>query len=569
LTWLGGDLQHECWQAPEPIERGESEGLLWATADGLLMLSLTQPVPREADLAEPTRLAYRRLVQFAWEQGYPALLRLWNYVPHINAGSGDAERYRRFCVGRNIALEEESIAERELCAATAVGTHGERLLVHALAGRIPGIPVENPRQVSAYRYPRIYGPRSPSFARATALERPGGNQALLISGTASIVGHRSLHVGDAGAQLNETVCNLDTLLGEAAQQLDNPGLARFGERSLLRAYLRDRQWGPAVAQRLGEQWPAAHVAILEADICRSDLLVEIEAYHEACPPHHRHNEPIMTSNSHHQSASTAEQPSDGGVAPHPVIREYYADEPSRKQWVNGMFDATAGDYDWINAMMSLGSGRLYRKQALQRLGLDAGMKLLDVGTGTGVIAHAAQQQVGPTGEVVAVDPSEGMLEQARIAGVTHTLPGRAESLPVPADHFDMLTMGYALRHVADLETTFAEYRRVLKPGGKVLLLEITRPRNRVGLAVLKFYLRGVVPLITRIFRRSRKGQTLMRYYWETIEQCVPPETILSALRGAGFEQVNRHVVMGIFSEYTGVKPESASPDARTDDDTNA
>ncbi len=266
----------------------------------------------------------------------------------------------------------------------------------------------------------------------------------------------------------------------------------------------------------------------------------------------------MTSSSNDDRSSAVDRgsASDDGVAPHPVIHRYYADEPSRKQWVNGMFDATAGDYDWINAMMSLGSGRLYRTQALRRQGLDTGMRLLDVGTGTGVIACVAQQRVGSTGEVVAVDPSEGMLEQARAAGVATALPGRAESLPVPAGRFDMLTMGYALRHVADLEVTFAEYLRVLKPGGKVLLLEITRPRNRIGLGALKFYLRGVVPLITRIFRRSRKGQTLMQYYWETIEHCVPPETILAALRSAGFEQVQRHVLLGIFSEYSGVKPGS-------------
>lgn len=244
----------------------------------------------------------------------------------------------------------------------------------------------------------------------------------------------------------------------------------------------------------------------------------------------------------------------GGLSPHPLIQRYYADEPGRKEWVNDMFDATAGDYDWINAMMSLGSGRYYRSTALKRQGLGPGMRLLDVGTGTGVIACAAQQQVGPSGEVVAVDPSEGMLKQARAAGVNTTRVGVGEDLPAPDGHFDMLTMGYALRHVADLETTFSEYLRVLKPGGKVLLLEITRPRNRVGYWILKAYLRGIVPLLTRIFRRSRQGQTLMRYYWDTIEHCVPPETILTALRKAGFESVDRHVVLGIFSEYTGIKP---------------
>lgn len=271
---------------------------------------------------------------------------------------------------------------------------------------------------------------------------------------------------------------------------------------------------------------------------------------------------MTTNNDNASDTAEGQANAGGGVSPHPLISRYYADEPGRKEWVNGMFDATAGDYDWINAMMSLGSGRYYRSTALRRQGLGPGMRLLDVGTGTGVIACAAQQQVGPDGEVIAVDPSEGMLEQARTAGVNTTRLGVGEDLPAPDGYFDMLTMGYALRHVADLETTFREYLRVLKPGGKVLLLEITRPRNRIGYWILKFYLRGIVPLLTRIFRRSRQGQTLMRYYWDTIEYCVPPETILAALRRAGFESVDRHAVLGIFSEYTGIKPSadaSANP----------
>ncbi len=281
LDWLAGDLTQECWLARGPVERGAADDLQWSAADGLLMVSLTVADVRSGDLTEPTRRGYQRLIRFACEQGYPALLRLWNYVPGINEGKGDAERYRRFCVGRNRALEQCGIAERELCAATAVGTHGGRLIIHALAGRAAGTPIENPRQISAYRYPRMYGPRSPSFARATALERPDGGHALLVSGTASIVGHRSLHPGDVSAQLDETMRNLDTLLGEAGQQLGDPGLDRFGAHSLLRVYLRDRRAAATAAQRIGARWPAARMALLEADICRSDLLVEVEAYHES------------------------------------------------------------------------------------------------------------------------------------------------------------------------------------------------------------------------------------------------------------------------------------------------
>lgn len=240
------------------------------------------------------------------------------------------------------------------------------------------------------------------------------------------------------------------------------------------------------------------------------------------------------------------------MPPHPVLPGYYADADSRQARVDAMFDASAPHYDWITAMMSFGSGRNYRAEALRRHGLAEGMSVLDVGTGTGALALIAQEVVGDGGRVLAVDPSAGMLAQARANGVRETVQATGDDIPLDADSFDLLSMGYALRHVADLEATFREYRRLLKPGGKLLLLEITRPRNRLGFWCLRGYMRGVVPMITRVFRRSPEAQELMRYYWDTIENCVPPETILSAMQDAGFSEVRRHVVMGIFSEYTGI-----------------
>lgn len=242
------------------------------------------------------------------------------------------------------------------------------------------------------------------------------------------------------------------------------------------------------------------------------------------------------------------------IAPLPVLKTYFSDEPGRRQTVKTLFDASARHYDWITAMMSFGSGRWYRRDALRRHGLSAGTKLLDVGAGTGVISLIAQEVVGAQGEVIAADPSEGMLAVARDSGVRQTVTAGAEDLPFEANRFDMLTMGYALRHVSDLVLAFREYHRVLRPGGKVLLLEITRPARR-GFAywLLRAYLRGVVPAVTRLFRRSADAEQLMRYYWDTIDQCVPPEIILEALRQAGFQNPSRHVAMGIFSEYSATK----------------
>ena len=244
------------------------------------------------------------------------------------------------------------------------------------------------------------------------------------------------------------------------------------------------------------------------------------------------------------------------AAPHPVLSEYYSTAEDRRERVDQMFDESAVHYDWICNMMSFGSGDMYRRQALLRHGLSEGMKVLDVGAGTGVVSHIAQDITGEGGFVVALDPSRGMLTEAKKLGVKRASMGLGEALPFEDNTFDMLTMGFALRHVADLEKAFEEYQRVLKPGGKILLLEISRPASKLATACLKVYMKGVVPLVTRLFRRSAEAEELMRYYWDTIEQCVPPAEIVEALKSVGLEDASRQVAMGIFSEYTGVKPSS-------------
>jgi demethylmenaquinone methyltransferase/2-methoxy-6-polyprenyl-1,4-benzoquinol methylase len=98
-----------------------------------------------------------------------------------------------------------------------------------------------------------------------------------------------------------------------------------------------------------------------------------------------------------------------------------------------------------------------------------------------------------------------------------------------------------------------EYRRVLKHGGKLLVLEISRPKSRIGLALTKLYFRDFVPFISRVATGSNDAREMMDYYWETIDACVPPDDILDALRKAGFKNVNRRVEFGIFSEYRAEK----------------
>jgi demethylmenaquinone methyltransferase/2-methoxy-6-polyprenyl-1,4-benzoquinol methylase len=217
------------------------------------------------------------------------------------------------------------------------------------------------------------------------------------------------------------------------------------------------------------------------------------------------------------------------------------------------FDQAAGDYDWLNRALSFGSGAWYRKQALLRAGLAPGMSVLDVGSGTGVVAAQAQSIAGREGRVIALDPSLGMLGQATKRGVRRRVRGIAEALPFPDARFDLLSMGYALRHVADLRTTFREYRRVLKPGGKLLLLEITPPASPLARRLLGFYMGRLAPFMARFGRGGRSSRELMEYYWDTIEQCVPPATILQTLEEAGFGSPGRYVEHGMLSEYTGVR----------------
>jgi demethylmenaquinone methyltransferase/2-methoxy-6-polyprenyl-1,4-benzoquinol methylase len=241
------------------------------------------------------------------------------------------------------------------------------------------------------------------------------------------------------------------------------------------------------------------------------------------------------------------------LTPHPPLADYYATAESRRGFVRDIFNNTATDYDRVERVMAFGSGSWHRRRALVRAGLRPGMGVLDVAMGTGLVAREAMAIVGASGQVIGLDPSIGMVSEAKRTLALHAILGRAEQLPVRDASFDFLSMGYALRHVSDLDNTFREYFRVLKPGGCICLLEITRPRGRLALLCLRLYMKGIVPALTRLVTRRPETARLMEYYWDTIAACVPPATILAALARAGFADVQRHAELGIFSAYTGVK----------------
>ena len=239
----------------------------------------------------------------------------------------------------------------------------------------------------------------------------------------------------------------------------------------------------------------------------------------------------------------------GIQAPHPPLGQYYGAGKNRPEWVRGIFNRTAADYDRMEAAMAFGSGSRYRRTELLAAGLRPGMRVVDVGVGTGLVAREAAAIVGDPNLVTGVDPSTGMVANAIVPAGVHMLAGMAESIPLPDASVDFLSMGYALRHISDLGAAYEEFSRVLRPGGLLCVLEITLPRGRLSKALLKGYIRGVGPLLARVVARHKDTAELLRYYWDTIETCVAPEVVVQGVRQAGFAAVSHHVQLGIFSAY--------------------
>jgi demethylmenaquinone methyltransferase/2-methoxy-6-polyprenyl-1,4-benzoquinol methylase len=242
------------------------------------------------------------------------------------------------------------------------------------------------------------------------------------------------------------------------------------------------------------------------------------------------------------------------VSPHPLLNDHYTSPDEKPAFVRSLFDAAAEHYDPVVGWGFFGQGNSYRKWALERHGLKPGMQLLDVACGTGLVASAAATVLGSAAPITCLDPSEGMLKIARRKLAATFVQAGAEAIPLPDNAFDFLTVGYALRHFDDLERVFAEFHRVLRPGGRLLILEATKPASRAGAFLFRLYFGRIYPFLTRMVTRSRDAERMMRYFWETMDACVRPHSILAALTAAGFAAPMHTSLLRLFSEFAATKP---------------
>lgn len=271
-----GAAPYECWRVAGEVRGGRDGDIAWS-ADGALQFGALE-LADAGDLEAAAAVAYARLQEWLAGSGYPHVLRTWNYMDAITGGEGDAERYRRFCVGRARGIRR-ALAPAELPAATAIGhpVPTGRFQLYWLAARVPGTPLENPRQLAAWRYPRQYGPQAPGFARGMLPADPC--MPLLVSGTAAVVGHASRHPGSLQAQLDETLANLDSLIDTARALRPSLGHAPSSA-TPLKVYVRDRDALDAVAELLDARLaPAVPRVILHGHVCRRELAVELDGVH--------------------------------------------------------------------------------------------------------------------------------------------------------------------------------------------------------------------------------------------------------------------------------------------------
>lgn len=267
---LGERPLAEVWRSSLPVSKSAIGDVAYS-ANGEVLIGTIATYGGDTDVI--TTRTYERIVDVVRGAGYPNLLRVWNHVGAINEEERELERYKRFSTGRHEALISRGYERHQFPAASAVGMRRDGVAVYFIASRVAGVQVENPRQVAAYDYPPVHGPKSPSFARATVAQW-NGNAMIFVSGTASVVGHETRHHGNVVAQLDETLENMRVIVAEAASRIGRR--ASLDDLAIAKTYIRRADDYDSIAPRVETAMPSTQHLFVESDICRRDLLLEIE-----------------------------------------------------------------------------------------------------------------------------------------------------------------------------------------------------------------------------------------------------------------------------------------------------
>lgn len=251
------------------IEEGADGSCQWRRSSTFQFVSIIVPCSTDDDYEKATEAAYREILATIQNSAYPKVMRFWNLIPHINRGDGERENYKKFCTGRLTAFSQFNVADSKFPAASCVGHYNNGIVVYALTSVFEPTHIGNPRQVNAYSYPKQYGRSSPSFARATSVAA-GETELCFVSGTASVLGHNTVHQGDLVGQLHTTNDNILYLLKEAGRTTD--------EVRSLRVFIRHPEHFDQIKKMVEHWYPKACILYTHADICRADLLVEIECF---------------------------------------------------------------------------------------------------------------------------------------------------------------------------------------------------------------------------------------------------------------------------------------------------
>jgi chorismatase len=272
----------EVWRSNRPVESGRHADLVYS-GDGRYLFCAGR-IAHDENYAAATEKLYLQAYDLIGQLGYPEVARMWNIVGGITEpvpGRPGTDRYRVFCQARARAFDQRGLVAENMPAATGIGGMDAHTSVYLLAARAAEITrIENPRQVPAYEYPDRYGTQSPSFARAAHVRSDDGLRSLFVSGTASIIGHESVHPGNVELQTRTTLENIAELV--SSDNLRRHGIAAdvtLGDLDSVKVYVKHPRDLDTVrrvcASVIG---PETEILYTIADVCREDLLVEVEGF---------------------------------------------------------------------------------------------------------------------------------------------------------------------------------------------------------------------------------------------------------------------------------------------------